>query len=182
MTEQLTDAEALEALEDADWGPEQSRTVSWQDPLRSAEAGLQMSGMDYLRAMIAGAVPPPPISRLIQMDLAEAEPGRVVFTCTPDQSVYNPIGAVHGGLVCTLLDSVASCALHSTLPQGKGYTSVEIKVNYLKAVRATSGKLTAVDTLVKAGSRVGFTEGVVTDASGAVVATASSTLLVFDLP
>ena len=68
---------------------------------------------------------------------------------------------------------MAGCALHSTLPQGKGYTSVEIKVNYLKAVRATSGELTAVGTLVKAGSRVGFTEGVVTDASGTVVATAT---------
>jgi uncharacterized protein (TIGR00369 family) len=179
MTEQLTtDA----TLEDADWGPERSRTVTWQDPNRSAEVGLGMAGIDYIQAMIDGRIPPPPISRLIQMDLAEAEPGRVVFTCTPDESAYNPIGAVHGGLVCTLLDSVAGCALHSTLPQGKGYTSVEIKINYLKAVRASSGQLTAVGTVVKAGSRVGFTEGVVTDESGAVVATATSTLLVFDLP
>ena len=169
-------------LEDIDWGPEHSRTVTWHDPQRPAEVGLGMAGIDYLEAMIAGKIPPPPISGLVQMDLAEAEPGRVTFSCTPDASAYNPIGAVHGGLVCTLLDSVAGCALHSTLPQGKGYTSVEIKVNYLKPVRATSGRLTAVGTLVKAGSRVGFTEGVVTDASGAVVATATSTLLVFDLP
>ena len=110
------------------------------------------------------------------------EAGRVSFTCRPDESAYNPIGAIHGGLVCTLLDSVLGCALHSTLPQGKGYTSIEIKVNYLKAVRLSSGRLTATGTVVKAGSRVGFTEGVVTDAAGAVVATASSTLLVFDLP
>ena len=178
MTDQLTDAQ----LETTDWGPERSRTVTWQDPTRIAEAGMGMAGIDYIQAMIAGRIPPPPIARLILMDLAEAEPGRVVFTCTPDESAYNPIGAVHGGLVCTLLDSVAGCALHSTLPQGKGYTSVEIKVSYLKAVRASSGTLTAVGTVVKAGSRVGFTEGVVTDESGAVVATASSTLLVFDLP
>ena len=106
----------------------------------------------------------------------------MVFTCRPDESAYNPIGAVHGGLVCTLLDSVTGCALHSTLPQGKGYTSVEIKVNYLKAVRLNSGLLTATGTVVKSGSRVGFAEGVVTDESGgAVVATATSTLLVFDL-
>ncbi|GCD89371.1 hypothetical protein NLS1_13770 [Nocardioides sp. LS1] len=116
------------------------------------------------------------------MQIVEAEPGRAVFTCRPDESAYNPIGAVHGGLVCTLLDSVCGCALHTTLPQGRGYTSVEIKVNYLKAVRADSGLLTATGTVTKAGSRVGFTEGVVTDESGAVVATASSTLLVFDLP
>ena len=179
MTDQLT---TPDALEDTDWGPERSRTVTWQDPSKPAEAGLQMAGIDYISAMIAGEIPPPPISRLIQMDLVEAEPGRVVFTCTPDQSAYNPIGAVHGGLVCTLLDSVAGCALHSTLPAGRGYTSIEIKVSYLKAVRLQSGRLTAVGTVVKAGSRVAFTEGVVTDASGATVATATSTLLVFDLP
>lgn len=178
MTDQLT---TDTTPEDTDWGPERSRTVTWQDPARSAQAGLGMAGIDYIRAMIDGSIPPPPISKLIQMDLTEAEPGRVVFTCTPDESAYNPIGAVHGGLVCTLLDSVAGCALHTTLPQGKGYTSVEIKVSYLKAVRANSGTLTAVGTVVKAGSRVGFTEGVVTDESGAIVATATSTLLVFDL-
>ena len=115
--------------------------------------------------MINGELPPPPIARTMQFDLVEARSGRVVFTCPPDESAYNPIGAVHGGLVCTLLDSVAGCAMHSTLPQGKGYTSVEIKVNYLKAVRPNSGLLTATGTVVKAGSRVGFTEGVVTDAA-----------------
>lgn len=177
----MTDQQTFPDLDAADWGDEQSRTVTWHDPTEPARVGLSMAGIDYLRAMVAGRIPPPPISQLIQMDLVEVEPGRVVFTCTPDDSAYNPIGAVHGGLVCTLLDSVAGCALHSTLPQGKGYTSVEIKVNYLKAVRASSGLLTAVGTVTKAGSRVGFTEGVVTDASGAVVATATSTLLVFDL-
>ncbi len=176
MTDQLSEPTST------DWGDEQSRTVTWHDPMRSAAAGLAMNGIDYLHAMVDGTIPPPPIAQLIQMDFTEAEPGRVVFTCRPDQSAYNPIGAVHGGLVCTLLDSVAGCALHSTLPAGKGYTSVEIKVSYLKAVRESSGVLTAVGTVVRAGSRVGFTEGVVTDESGAIVATASSTLLVFDLP
>jgi uncharacterized protein (TIGR00369 family) len=167
---------------DTDWGPERSRTVTWHDPSKPAAVGLTMNGIDYLHAMVEGTIPPPPIAQLVQMSLLEAEPGRVVFTCRPDESAYNPIGAVHGGLVCTLLDSVAGCALHSTLPAGQGYTSVEIKVSYLKAVRATSGLLTAVGTVVKAGSRVGFTEGVVTDESGSAVATATSTLLVFDLP
>jgi len=181
MTDRLDDT-TLDTDSALEWGPEQSRTVTWHDPSRPAAAGLAMEGIDYLRAMVEGSIPPPPIAKLIQMDFVEAEPGRVVFTCRPDQSAYNPIGAVHGGLVCTLLDSVAGCALHSTLPVGKGYTSVEIKVNYLKSIRTSSGRLTAVGTVVKAGSRVGFTEGVVTDESGAVVATATSTLLVFDLP
>lgn len=176
MTTELT-----EATTDKGWGAHRSKVVEWHDPAPTTARGLSMPGIDYLNAMIAGELPPPPISGLMEFGLVEAEPGRVVFTCRPDESAYNPIGAVHGGLVCTLLDSVAGCAMHSTLPRGRGYTSIEIKVNYLKAVRLSSGLLTATGTVLKAGSRVGFTEGVVTDAAGAVVATATSTLLVFDL-
>jgi uncharacterized protein (TIGR00369 family) len=163
------------------WGAARSRTVTWNDPAPTTAIGLSMPGLDYLRAMLDGSLPPPPIATLMQCDLIAAEHGRVQFSCRPDESVYNPIGSVHGGLVCTLLDSVLGCALHSTLPQGKGYTSVEIKVNYLKAVRLSSGPLTATGTVVKSGSRVGFTEASVTDAEGTLVATASSTLLIFDL-
>lgn len=177
MTAELTST----TTDDNGWGERRSKVVSWHDPLPTTAAGLAMPGIDYLRAMIDGTLPPPPISGLMEFAMESAEPGRVVFTCRPDESAYNPIGAVHGGLVCTLLDSVAGCAMHSTLPQGKGYTSIEIKVNYLKAVRASSGVLTATGTVIKSGARVGFTEGVVTDANGAIVATATSTLLVFDL-
>ena len=176
MTVELT-----KAADRNHWGEERSRTVTWHDPGPGTAKGLIMAGVDYLQAMIDGELPPPPIGGLLQFGVVSAEPGRVVFTCQPDESAYNPIGAVHGGLVCTLLDSVTGCAVHSTLPQGKGYTSVEIKVNYLKAVRVSSGQLTATGTVVKSGSRVGFAEGVVTDAGGAVVATATSTLLIFDL-
>ena len=132
----------------ASWGNPRSRTVTWYDPAIGAGEGLAMAGLDYLQAMIDGVLPPPPISGLIDMALVAAEPGRVEFTCEPDESAYNPIGSVPGGVVCTLLDSVAGCALHSTLPLGRGYTSVEIKVNYLKPVRSTSGRLTAVGMVV----------------------------------
>ena len=157
------------------------KTVTWDDPMETALAGRGQAGLDFLRSMIAGEVPGPPIASLLAMALVEVEHGRAAFTITPDESMFNPIGAVHGGVVCTLLDSALGCALHTTLPAGKGYTSVEIKVNYLKAVRLSSGLLTATGTVVKAGARVGFTEGVVTDAAGTVVATATSTLLIFDL-
>lgn len=179
MTEEITQTPSQPPK--PHWGPARSRSVTWHDPGPSTARGLTMAGLDYLQAMVAGELSPPPIAQLLQFDLVSAERGRVVFSCLPDESAYNPIGAVHGGLVCTILDSVTACALHSTLPVGKGYTSVEIKVNYLKAVRLTSGLLTATGTVVKAGSRLGFSEGVVTDASGAAVATATSTLLVFDL-
>lgn len=160
---------------------ERTRTVTWQDPGPGTLQGLAMPGIDYMQAVLKGELPAPPIAATMQFELVEAEIGRAVFTCTPDESVYNPIGAVHGGLVCTLLDSAAGCALHTTLPRGKGYTSVEIKVSYLKPVHTESGPLTATGRVVRAGSRIGFTEGGVTDASGDLVATATSTLLVFDL-
>ncbi|MFF2051556.1 PaaI family thioesterase [Leifsonia sp. NPDC058194] len=140
-----------------------------------------LSGLDYLRAMIDGVLPPPPIASLMDMTLVEAAPGTATFVCEPDESHYNPIGTVHGGLVCTLLDSVLGCAVQTTLPQGQGYTSIEIKVNYLRPVLAGSGPLTCVGTVTKPGNRVAFADGVVTDASGKVVATATGSLLVFPI-
>ena len=118
---------------------------------------------------------------LMQFDIRALEEGRVEFGCTLDESVYNPIGVVHGGLVCTLLDSAIGCAAQTTLPAGLGYTSIEIKINYLRPVLHSSGPLTAVGTVTKPGSRVAFAEGVVTDAAGKVVATASSSVLVFPI-
>jgi uncharacterized protein (TIGR00369 family) len=176
-----TASKDVAATGNEDWGQQQSRTVTWHDPTPTVARGLSMPGIDYLKAMIARELPPPPMARLMQFDLVDVEPGKVVVTCEPDASMYNPNGAIHGGLVCTVLDSVAGLALHSTLPAGKGYTSIEIKVNYLKPVRLDAGPLSATGTVVKSGARVGFAEGVVTDASGKVVATATSTLLIFDL-
>lgn len=166
----------------AGWGANESRQITWHDPIATQATAAAMSGLAYWRAVADGQLPPPPIGELIQMRVIEAATGRITFTCTPDGSMYNPLGTVHGGTVCTLLDTVTGCALHTTLAAGVGYTSVEIKVNYLKAVTVASGPLTAVGTVVKAGSRIGFTEARATDASGALVATATSTLLVFDLP
>ncbi|WP_376784118.1 PaaI family thioesterase [Leifsonia aquatica] len=140
-----------------------------------------LSGLDYLRAMIDGVLPPPPIASLMDMTLVDAAPGTATFVCEPGESHYNPIGTVHGGLVCTLLDSVLGCAVQTTLPQGQGYTSIEIKVNYLRPVLADSGPLTCVGTVTKPGNRVAFADGVVTDASGKVVATATGSLLVFPI-
>jgi len=98
----------------------------------------------------------------------------------PDESAYNPIGLVHGGLVCTLLDSVTGCAVQSTLPADLGYTSVEIKVNYLRPVHAGSGELHARGWITKPGRRVAFAEGDVRGLDGKVVATASSTCLILE--
>jgi len=161
---------------------ERTKTLTWHDPMIGAKAMTTMSGIDYMRALQAGDFPPPPILAVMNLDLLEVGEGTVTFTAQPDESHYNPIGAVHGGFACTVLDSVTGCAVQTTLPQGFGYTSLEIKVNYLAGITATTGPLTAVGTVIKPGKRVAFAEGVLTDSSGKVVATASSTLLVFPIP
>jgi uncharacterized protein (TIGR00369 family) len=163
------------------WGPARTRTVTWHEPGPTTAKGLAMPGIDYLRAVVDGVFPVPPMESQWLLDFVDVEPGRVTVTYRPDESAYNGLGTVHGGLLCTLLDVVTGCALHSTLPQGKGYTSIEIKVNYLKPVSARSGLLTATGTVVKSGARVGFSEGVVVDGSGKMVANATSTFLVFEL-
>ena len=177
MTAELTTVSAPEQ-----WGLPRSRTVEWHDPMITAAGALERSGLATMQAIRDGVLPPPPIAKLMQMGITALEEGRVEFTCELDESVYNPIGVVHGGLVCTMLDTVAGCAVHTTLPAGTGYTSSELKVTYLRAVHATSGPLTAIGRVVKPGRRVAFAEGEVLDAAGKTVATASSSLLVFPIP
>lgn len=133
----MTDSDAL-ALADAgspDFGKARSKVVTRYDPLVPASAA-GMTGLQFLLALRDGKLPPPPIAPLVGMNPTSVETSDVVFTCLPDESLYHPIGVVHGGLVCTLLDTVAACAVHSTLPADVDYTSVEIKVNYLRPVLA----------------------------------------------
>ncbi|MFI5776222.1 PaaI family thioesterase [Nocardia sp. NPDC051570] len=161
------------------WGEPRSKTVTWYDPVAAAQTGLALSGLEYMRAMASGQLPPAPIVSLLggaaAMSVAEGEVG---FTCVPDESVYNPIGLVHGGLVCTMLDSAIGCAFHTTLPPGIGYTSIEIKINYLRPVRADTGEIRVRGWVTKPGRRVGFGEGEVRDGEGKLLASASSSLLV----
>ena len=160
------------------WGEPRQKTIAWHDPQVGAAAMVSMTGQQYLQAMVDGTLPPPPISALMGMIAVSVEVGTVVFSCTPDESAYNPIGLVHGGLVCTLLDSVVGCAVHSTLPAGTGYTSLEIKVSYLRPIHSHTGPLTAHGWVTRAGRRAAFAEGDVRDADGKVLATATSTCLV----
>ena len=99
-----------------------------------------------------------------------------MFRCAPDESTYNPIGMVHGGLLCTLLDSAAGCAVHTELPPGAGYASVEIKVSFLRPVQAGNGTLEVQGRSLKVGRRVAFAEAHARDANGELVGHATSSL------
>jgi uncharacterized protein (TIGR00369 family) len=161
------------------WGEPRSKTVTWYDPMLTAAGGADLSGLDFLLAVKDKRLPPAPISGLLEFGISSVKEGEVEFTCLPDESTYNPIGVVHGGLVCTLLDSVTACAVHSTLPVGQAYTSLDISVSYLRPVTRDSGILTARGWVTRAGRRAGFSAGEVRTADGKVVATATSTCLVF---
>jgi uncharacterized protein (TIGR00369 family) len=163
------------------WGAPRTKSVSWYDPMATAAEGAKLSGLEFLTAIVEKRLPPPPIGGLMEFGITAVSDGEVVFTCLPDESAYNPIGVVHGGLVCTLLDSVAGCAVHSTLPVGTGYTSLDISVSYLRPVRADTGLLTARGWVTRRGRRAAFCEGEVRDPEGKLVATAKSTCLVFPL-
>jgi uncharacterized protein (TIGR00369 family) len=136
-----------------------------------------MTGLGALEAMRDGRYPPPPIMAALGITLESVAPGEAVFVCTPDESVYNPIGVVHGGLVCTMLDSALACAVHTTLPAGVGYTSIDLTVSYLRPVHAGMA-LRARGWVVKPGRRVAFGAGEVRDAEDKVVATATGSCLV----
>ena len=164
------------------WGPVASKTVTWYDPEPTARLGMRLRGIDFLQAMQRGEVPPPPIASLLDFAIRDLEVGRVVFECTPDQSHYNPIGMVHGGLVCTLADTVIGCAVHTTLDQGSTYTSIDLNVSYLRPVTGTSGVLRATGRVTRPGRRVAFATADFVDGTGRAVATATGSCLVMAVP
>jgi uncharacterized protein (TIGR00369 family) len=159
-------------------GPSRERTITWNDPLATASAARGLGGREFLEAIRDGRVAPPPIALLLGFAIDAVGDGEVTFTGTPDESVYNPIGTVHGGYVATLLDSALGCAVHTTLPTGTGYTSIEIKINYLRPVLANGERLTVVGRVTKPGRRVAFADGEARDGAGRLLATAQSSFLV----
>ncbi|CAN5209442.1 hypothetical protein BH10PSE3_BH10PSE3_02140 [soil metagenome] len=138
-----------------------------------------VSGLEQLRAMIA-AGGRPPIGDTLDFSLTEAGDGWAVFEGTPDRAAYNPIGTIHGGYAATLLDSACGCAAHSKLSASQGYTTLELKVAYHKAMTDKTGPVRAEGRVISFGRRAAFTEATIKDAAGRIYATATSTLLVFE--
>jgi uncharacterized protein (TIGR00369 family) len=161
---------------------ERTRTVSWDDPLISARAAPSMSGLEYLQAMERGELPPPPLMQLLNMGFQSAEAGRVVFSVEPAEYHYNPIGVVHGGLAATLCDSAMGCAIQSTLPAGVGYTTLELKVNFVRPLTVATGLVLCEGKVIHVGNRVGTAEARVTDRAGKLYAHATTTCMIMRPP
>lgn len=155
-----------------------TRTYSWHDPLQTAARFTAQGGLEALHAVINGVEPQPPIAQTMNFKLVEVSEGRAVFAMTPAEYHYNPIGVVHGGVAATLLDSAMGCAINAGLPAGMAYTTLEIKVNYLRPLTMTTGPIRAEGKVVHLGRRMAVAEGRITDAEGKLYATASTTCLV----
>ena len=137
-----------------------------------------LSGIDQLRLGMTGGFIAP-IARTVGFELTEVEEGRVVFEAIPTTAVYNPLGTVHGGWIATVLDSACGCVVHSTLRPGQTYTTLELKVNYIRAVQTDDGELTGVGEIIHVGGRTATAEGKVFSSDGKLVAHGSTTCIVF---
>ena len=139
---------------------------------------MQTGGLTFLRDLIAQKHPAPPFAEVSDIWLIAAEQGRVVFEGLPAQKFLSPLGTVHGGWISTLLDSAMGCAVHSTLPAGHGYTTVDMSISFVRAVLPAVGKLTCEGKIIHCGSRIATAEGRVTDAAGKLIAHGSETCMI----
>lgn len=140
-----------------------------------------MSGFEFMTRIKDGLLPAAPIAQSLNYDLETVEAGRVVFAGVPGFASYNPIGSVHGGWYGTLLDSCMACAVHTMLPKGQAYTTLEYKIGILRAATVKTGRLRAIGEVIRVGRRTGVAEGRIEDEDGKIYATGSTTCLVFDL-
>jgi uncharacterized protein (TIGR00369 family) len=159
-----------------------TRTYTWDDPAGTASRVGQLSGLEFLQAIGRGDLPKPPVTHMLGIGAITAEEGRVVAELQPAEYHYNPLGTVHGGVLATLLDTATGCAVHSTLPKGFGYTSIDLSTKFLKPVTVASGMLRCVGTVLSRGRRTALAEARLTDAAGRLVATAQSSCLIFEVP
>jgi len=171
------DPQAAAAAASAD--APRSRAVAWEDQAPTLEASASRTGMEVMRAVASGELPAPPVAQLLGFGIDRVDEGNVVFTMPPIEAHQNPLGTVHGGIIATLLDSAMGCAVHTTLPVGGMYTTLELKVNFLRPSFAGGETLVAEGTVLNRGSTAVLVEATITGAeSGKKVAHATSTCLI----
>jgi uncharacterized protein (TIGR00369 family) len=159
--------------------PTRQRAYNWDDPSVSAQAAQASDGLAFLQGILAGRLPGAPIARTLDFQPVSAEPGVVVFSFTPAEFHYNPIGTVHGGVLSTLCDSACACAVQSMLPAGTYYTSLDLSVKFLRPVTSATGTMTCEGTVTHLGGRSALAEARLTDATGKLHAHATSSCMIF---
>jgi uncharacterized protein (TIGR00369 family) len=146
------------------------------------KTATSISGLEFLRGMLGGTFPAPPIAEVLNFLLVEAEVGRAVFEGFPSDSFRNPLGTVHGGWMSTMLDSALGCAVHSTLKAGQGFTTVDLTVSFVRAVHQSTGKMRCEAKVIHAGGRIATAEGRLVDAEGKLYAHGTTTCLIIPAP
>lgn len=161
---------------------ERERSYTWDDPAPALARLPLTAGADLLRAMERGELPTPPLAATLDFErITVVQEGTVELTLVPGEHHLNPLGTVHGGVIAAMLDTVAGCAVHSVLPAGTGYTSLDLHTRFLRAITPATGRVRAEGTVVSRGSRTATAEARLVDARDRLLATATSTCLVFPL-
>jgi uncharacterized protein (TIGR00369 family) len=150
------------------------RLVRWEDPFAGLAHARELSGLDALRAMIDGKLPGPPIASLMNMRLVEVGEGRAVFEADPGEEHYNPVGVVHGGFALTLLDSALGCAIHTTLPIGAIYGTIDVHARLVRAITKDTGTVRCEATVVNISRTLGTSEARLIDRAGTLLATGTT--------
>jgi len=156
----------------------ETRTYSFEARLPDVAKMMSMSGLEYLRGILSGEFPAAPIAATLGFAPTEFEHGRAVFEGVPDRYTYNPLGSVHGGWAATILDSAMGCAIHTTLPAGKGYTTVDLDIKLVRAITSRVGKLRCEAKIVHSGGSIATAEGRVIDEAGTLYAHGTTTCAV----
>jgi uncharacterized protein (TIGR00369 family) len=162
----------------SDDAPKRSRSYDWHDPAPAWERLGKLSGLDYLQAVLRGEVAPPPVAVAMRLRLKEVGEGRVVYAGTPGEDFANDVGTVQGGWIAGLLDAAIGSAVHAALPAGVRYTTLELKVNYVRGVPTNGGELTCEAEVLHVGRRIGTAEARIVDADGKLYAHATTTCLI----
>jgi uncharacterized protein (TIGR00369 family) len=141
---------------------------------------VAIGGLAFFKKMMAGELPPPPLVALLGFRLVEVESGRVVFAGTPAETFYNGLGVAHGGYAATMLDSALGCAINSTMPPGRLFTTLELKINYTRPIRREVGEVRCEAKVIHAGNRTATSEARIVDAAGKIYAHGTTTCIVLE--
>ncbi|HEX8147888.1 MAG TPA: PaaI family thioesterase [Pyrinomonadaceae bacterium] len=156
-----------------------TRTAEDEKHEGRTEERRALSGLEYMRQLMTGEREPSGMARLMNMRLVEVEEGRAVFAVEPDERHYNGLGIAHGGLAATLLDSALGCAINTVMPAGRVFTTLEMKINYVRPMRRGTGEVRCEAEVLHAGGRVATAEGRITDAAGKLYAHGTATCMLF---
>ena len=157
-----------------------TRTITWDDPMEALTRGAGLSGLEFMQAIFEGMLPAPPITATMGFMGGTAEEGKVTFVGEAGEHLFNPIGVVHGGFAMTILGSAMGCAVHTTMAAGEAYTTLEVKVNFVRPITLETGPVRCEGTVIHRGGKVATAEGrLIAERTGKLLAHGTTTCLVF---